>query len=231
MLPRRQAQACRGACPGFPGEPKEKQAPGIPLIYVPPFAFTGRLTPSPMKNYRAISLLVLFVLSAIAFTYLLHEFCVRYAASFAKEHHDYVYLLSPGTVFWYAPASILGTIAAFLITYSPRLLPWRTRVLAVLLAIGSVALVYFAAHSNFRLAENEIIFRRLWSLQEETHAYSSIKALRRIHAAGEEEKSTFVIEFYDAPEWTTAVEVIFPGDREEDFLEAKTGKTIEAVTN
>jgi hypothetical protein len=151
-------------------------------------------------------------------------------SSLAQVHDDSTYTIVPESPFWYAPASVLGTILAYLIVYLPHglLLPVRIRVLGILLAIGSLALAYFAAHSSLRLAENEIIFCRLWSVQEERLTYSEIRALKEVYDPSDE-KVVFVIESHDAPEWTTAVEAIFPDQREKSFLSERTGKIIEKV--
>jgi hypothetical protein len=108
------------------------------------------------------------------------------------------------------------------------MLPGCTRLLAFLLAVGSIALAYFAAHSSLRLAKNEIIFRRLWSFEEKRFPYSEVKALKEIHYSGDE-KVVFVIEFENEPKWTTAVEVVFPSESEKAFLSKSTGKPIERI--
>lgn len=187
---------------------------------------------SRMANYRAILPVVIFVSIGIAATCSLHEFFTWYGSSVAKGYSGYIFLLVPGPIFWYAPAAVLGTTVAYLIVYSAsvHLLPWRTRLTAVLLVIGSAALVYFAAHSNLRLEEKEMVFRRLWSFEEERHSYSRVKGLSWVRHSGDE-SAAFVIEFDDAPKWTTRVEVIFPDEREQNFLAEKSGKMIEDVKN
>jgi hypothetical protein len=182
------------------------------------------------RNLRRLFLLVMFLLCGAALTYVLRETFVRYTASITQTYIDSVHAVVPESVFWFAPASILGTILAYNVVYFQQgmLLPGRVRALAVLLAIGSIVLAYFGAHSSLRLAENEIIFRRLWSVEKERLRYSDVKALKEVYYPADE-TVVFVIEFHHAPEWTTAVEVVFPGEREKAFLSERTGKTIEKL--
>ena len=59
---------------------------------------------------------------------------------------------------------------------------------------------------------------------------NEVKALKEVHYSGDD-KVVFVIEFENVPEWTTAVEVVFPGEREKTFLSERTGKSIEQVVS
>ena len=173
---------------------------------------------------------MLFLSASAVITYVLHQSFVSYTTSLAQAYIDSLYTVVPQSPFWYVPASILGTLAAFKLTYTRHgvWLPGRIRLLAFLLAVGSIALVYFGAHSSLRLAKNEIIFRRLWSFEEQRIPYSEVKALKEVHYSGDE-MVVFVIEFKNAPEWTTAVEVVFPGEKEKTFLSERTGKHIEQI--
>jgi hypothetical protein len=83
-------------------------------------------------------------------------------------------------------------------------------------------------HSRLQLSESEIVLRRIWSFEDEHYPYSEIKALKDIRdRAGD--TTAFVIEFEHAEDWSTAVEVIFPEEREKDYLSRRSGKPIETV--
>jgi hypothetical protein len=168
---------------------------------------------------------------AAGLTYVLHEGFAWYAASLAEQHADTIHVVRPGSTFWYAPASVLGVIVAWKMVYSGLSfqLPRRIRVLSMLLAFGSVVLTYFAAHSYLRMTQHEIVMRRLWSVSEERRPYSEVKALKEVSHPGDD-NIDFVIEFYDAPEWTTAVEIVFPDEGQKMFLSARSGKPVERVT-
>ena len=173
----------------------------------------------------------MFSSCAAGLTYVFHESFLWYAASFMEEHADTVHVVRPGSTFWYAPASVLGAITAWKTVYSGSAfqLPRRIRILSILLAIGSVVLTYFAAHSYLRMTEHEIVMRRLWSVSEERRRYSAIRALKEVSHPGED-NIDFVIEFYDGPEWTTAVEIVFLDERQKMFRSARSGKPVEQVT-
>jgi hypothetical protein len=179
----------------------------------------------------------------------LHELFMWYSESSADQVGEGVYVLRPDTNFWYAPALVLGVIGACILIYFLYGLLLQNHVreyryysnlstgfnaramyltFAVLLGAMFLAIALFAMHSRLQLSESEIVLRRMWSLEDEHYPYSEIKALKDIRdRAGD--TTAFVIEFEHAEDWSTAVEVIFPEEREKDYLSRRSGKPIETV--
>jgi hypothetical protein len=192
--------------------------------------------------------LAAFVVLAPACVFGLHGFFMWYAQSSADQAGEGILLL-PNENFWYAPATVLGVIGACILIYFLYGVLLRDRVteyryysnlstglnargmyLAFAIVLGTMflAIAFFAARSKLQLTESEIVVHRLWSLKDEHYFYSDIKALKEVRdRAGE--TTAFVIEFEHAEEWSTAIEVIFPGEREKDYLSRRSGKPIETV--
>lgn len=201
------------------------------------------------ERYRKwdVWLTIAFLALAPFCAYALHSGFLWYTRYLAQGLGPSVYTVLPESNFWYAPASVLGVIlACFLIFFAyEALLRRRAReyryysnmnvgfnasrmylVLGSLLGVAFAVLAYFAAHSSFQLTESEIVVHRLFSGREERYAYARVMALRQISdPAGE--KSTFVIDFYDAKPWTTKVEIVFPDEVEKAYLSERCGKPIE----
>jgi hypothetical protein len=191
---------------------------------------------------------VLFVLAPIC-VYALHAYFIWHTQMVSGHAGESIYLLTPDSNFWYAPASVLGIIAACVLTtflfdvllrdraheyrqYADLSTGMNARgmyvTLAALLGIPFFAIAYFAAHSKLQLTEHEIVLRRIWSLGEERHPYSQVTALREIRD-GHFDHTEFVIEFAQDAPWSTKIEVIFPGQAVKNFLSARTGRTIDVV--
>jgi hypothetical protein len=192
--------------------------------------------------------LAAFVVLAPACVLGLHEFLVWYAQSSADQAGESILLL-PNANFWYAPAAVLGVIGACVLIYFLYGLLLGNRVaeyryysklstglnargmyLAFEIVLGTMflAIAFFAARSKLQLTEKEIVLHRLWSLEDEHYPYADIKALKEVRdRAGE--TTAFVIEFEHAKEWSTAIEVIFPEERDKDYLSRRSGKPIETV--
>lgn len=195
------------------------------------------------------ALIIFFLLLAPYCVYAVHELLVWYTQFEARELGQSVYTVLPDSTFWYAPASVLGVILACVLVslIYHALLGWRAELyrhyanlatgmnasrmylaFGLLLGSGFSALAFFAAHSSFQLTQDEIVLHRLFTTDEERHPYARVKALKQVSTS--DEKSHFVIEFEDAPDWTTAVEVIFPGDSEIAYLSERSGKPVQSVT-
>jgi hypothetical protein len=190
-----------------------------------------------------------FIVLAPICVYALHAYFIWHTHMVSGNAGDSIYLLTPESNFWYAPASVLGIIVAGALTTFLFDLLLRDRLqeyqryanlnagmnarrlyvtLAALLGIPFFAIAYFAAHSKLQLTEHEIILRRIWSLGEERHLYSQVTALKEIRD-GQSDHAEFVIEFEQDEPWSTKVEVIFPGKDVKTFLSERTGKTIDDV--
>ncbi len=190
-----------------------------------------------------------FLVIAPICVYMLHEAFVAYTSYHAPGLAHAVHTVLPASPFWYAPATILGSIVAcFLVYFLYRsLLGERSReyqyysnrsagfnasrmFLAAGLMLGGMflGLTIFAAQSSLQWPDNRIVMRRLWSRQPEQYLYAQVKALKEVYRP-EKENPDFVIELNEAPRWSTAMEIVFPGPVEKRFLSERTGKAIEKV--
>ena len=200
------------------------------------------------RKWDYFGVVAFFVLAPLL-TYGLHELFIEWSQSLAPRAGDSVYTLLPNSNFWYAPATVLGVIISCFMIYFMYGVLLRSRgqeyryyanlstgmnaramylTFGLLLGGGFFAIAYFAAHSNLRLTEDEIVFRRIWSLEDEHYPYSRIRRLREVHHS-EEDQVDFMIELDDAERWSTKVEVVFPGPREKEFLSQRAGKPIERL--
>jgi hypothetical protein len=191
--------------------------------------------------------IVAFLALAPLLAYGVHEGLVAYAESGPREPS--VHELRPSTVFWYAPAAILGCVLAGLAVHLLYRLALRGRgaeyqhysnlstginasrmylVVGLMLAMASLSLAWFAAQSRLCMTEHELIVRRIWSLHEERHPYNQITALKDIHER-RKDRTIFVIRFADAEDWSTKVEVIFPGEAEKAYLSRRSGRPVERI--
>ncbi|HEV8585558.1 MAG TPA: hypothetical protein VGT02_11375 [Methylomirabilota bacterium] len=189
---------------------------------------------------------VAFFVLAPPCVYALHAAFMRYTAARAGGLELGRYTMLPGSAFWYVPASLVGAVAACVLVSILYRVLLRGRAAeyryvsnasagfnatgmfiaaGIFFTIGGLALGYFAAHSRLQLTDREIVVHRLWSLDEERYPYARVKALKELESA-DGKKTDFIIEFDGAPEWTTAVEIIFPGADEKGFLARQTGKPI-----
>ena len=178
-------------------------------------------------------------------TWGLHEALVAYTQS--DPHAPAVHELRPGGTFWWAPAAFLGCVLAgplvgvlYRVLLRGRSDEYRHYVnlrtglnvrplllaLGLVLGTGSLALAWFAAQSRLIMTENELVIRRIFSLADERYPYSSIRGLREIHDR-RKDNTIFVIQLAGAPDWSTKVEVIFPGDVEKAWLMRRSGRRIQ----
>jgi hypothetical protein len=211
--------------------------------------FAGHSPDDLRRRYRKWDLAsrAAFLLLAPLCTYVLHEAFVAYTQNRPREPS--VYELRPGTIFWYVPAVFLGcVVAGFAVRLVYRaLLRGRSGeyryylnvnaginasrlypAVGLLVGAPSLALAYFASQSTLRMTEHDLVIRRIWSLAEERHAYTDITALKEIHER-RKDRRIFVIRFADAEDWTTKIEVIFPGDAEKAYLSRRSGRVIETL--
>jgi hypothetical protein len=203
------------------------------------------------KKYRRLDYLdtAAFLVLVPASVYAVHEALVWLAAAPSQGLEPTVYSVVPASAFWYAPAGVLGAIVACLLVAGLNRLLLRERAAeyryssnatagfnatrmfvaaAVLMGVGALTLSFFAAHSRLQLTEDGMVVHRLWSLREERYRYSQIKALKDVVDAAKK-KTDFVIELEGAPDWTTAIEIVFPGADERRFLAERSGKAIRVV--
>jgi hypothetical protein len=178
---------------------------------------------------------ILFIVLAMAFGYAVHRWFVNYTESLARDAGEAIYTLVPGSAFWLVPASILGVLfAAGLMLAVLRQenagkphasangltgIPWFLVAGGLAIAIFMGALCYFAAHSRLQLTADEIVLRRLWSVETEHYPYSRVSALTE---EGDRDGGAFSIHLKEAPIWSTRQEVIFPGEAEKRYLETRT---------
>ena len=203
------------------------------------------------RKYRRLNYIdaAAFLVLGPACVYGVHEGLVRYVASRARGLEGSVHAVLPDSGFWYVPAGVLGVIVACLLIDGLNRLLLRERAAeyrhssnatvgfnatrmfvaaGVLMAVGALTLAFFAARSRLQLTEDEIVVQRLWSLQEERYRYSRVKALTEVVDAVKK-KTDFVIELDGAPDWTTAVEIVFPDPDAKRFLADRTGKVIRTL--
>ena len=203
------------------------------------------------KKYlpRALAEIVVFLIIAPLLVRILQVRFVAHSQSFtAPATATYALTTDPG--FWYVPASFLGVVlACVLIHLGNRLLLsdggreyrywFDARIgfaasklfltVGIVVAAGGFALAHYAAQSHMVFTPTGLIFQKMWSMQEEQHPYSDIRALKQVMDA-DGQSSEFRIEFNDAEPWTTAEEEIFPEAEHKAFLEHVTGKRIEVLS-
>ena len=202
------------------------------------------------REYRPwdYALVIFFLLLAPYCVYALHELFLWHTQFVAQDLGESVYTVLPDSIFWYAPASVLGVILACVLVsiLYHALLGMRANqyryyanlaagmnasrmylVFGLLLGCGFAGLAVFAAHSSFQLTKDEIVLHRLFGVDEERYPYAQVKGLKQVSSP--DGKSAFVIEFEDAPDWTTAVEIVFPGDSEIAYLSQRSGKPVQSV--
>jgi hypothetical protein len=98
-------------------------------------------------------------------------------------------------------------------------------VLGALVMAGSAVMAYFGMRTGLFLGRDELVFDRIWSLEEERYRYDQVKALREV-LNDDGEKWNFVIQIAGAPDWSTGREVTFPDDEQKALLVKRTGKRI-----
>jgi hypothetical protein len=195
------------------------------------------------------ALRLMFAILVPLCVYALHQGFESYASLVARDLGDSIHTVLPNSNFWYVPALVLGIIQAFILAYflNHLLLGGRAHefrihsdlnvgidairiYLAFAMLVGGMfsAVAFFAAHTSLQLTENEVVIHRLFSLEEERYPYARVKALKEVSDTSGE-KTDFVIELDGAPDWTTAVEVVFPDRPEKAYLSQRSGKPIERL--
>lgn len=188
-----------------------------------------------------------FLVLAVAVSYGLHDLLVTYTQSGPRT--PAVHELRPDGLFWWVPAATLGCVLAGLLVRVLYRVLLRERseefryyanlrtglnatrmyfAIGIVFGLASLALAYFAAQSSLRMTADELVIRRIWSLTDEHYPYTRIRGLREIHER-RKDRTIFVIELTDADDWTTQVEVIFPGEEEKAYLARRSGRPIERV--
>ena len=221
----------------------------FPLRTPPEYAGLDLAVLKSKYRKRELVGVIAFLMVAPLLVFELHAWLVAYAQRFTPHDHP-VHRLTAGPEFWYVPAVFFGAPATCLLIH------WGNRILlpdggreyrywsnastgfrassmflsfGVVFVAGGVLLTHFAARTYLEIAPSELIFQRMWSLKEEHHPYSHVRALRETIDASRQ-SSDFVIEFTDAEPWSTAQEVVFPDAEDKAFLERATGKRIETVS-
>ena len=190
-----------------------------------------------------------FTVLAVAASWLCHRALVAYAGSRSDSDAGSIYTVRPGPAFWYVPAIFFGCVlAGVLVHVWNRLrLPGGgrefrdyanvsagfnvTRMFTVCeIAFGGFGLLlaYFAATTVVHLRQDDIVLRRLWSLQDERYPYSAVTGLADV-VDTPNDTSHFEIRLDGAETWTTKVEVVFFTEAEKQFLASKTGRPIQKM--
>jgi hypothetical protein len=201
------------------------------------------------RRWDVFGVVAFFAVAPLA-VYVTHFLLMAYASTFAPAEPDAIHRLTAAAPFWYVPASFIGVVLACVaihLMYRAALVDGgrlyrfvgnatvgfdasRMYVAFGVLTFGAgMLLAYFAARTSLQLTPSEIVMTRMWSVDEERHAYSDIAALKQVDEP-EKQKAYFVIEFTNAPQWSTAVEVVFPDEAQQAFLAVQTGRSIEHVT-
>lgn len=216
-----------------------------------PFRHRPELESHPYEEVRAryrpwdYALVILFAVLAPICVYGLHAFFLWHTASLDRDFGGAVYVVVPNSNFWYAPALVLGVIlaCAILSVFYHRVLGKSAMeyrhssnfatginasrlylVFGLLMGGGFGILAILAANSSLRLMQDEIVVHRLFSSTDEHYPYDRVKALRQV-ATGDG-GSHFIIEFDGAPDWSTAVEVVFPGPSAIAYLSQRSGRPV-----
>ncbi|MBX9775852.1 MAG: hypothetical protein K2Y71_15850 [Xanthobacteraceae bacterium] len=190
---------------------------------------------------RRILVAIAFLALATAFSYVLHNAFVGLTALLAPKADGAIFTLVPVTPFWWAPASVLGSLLSGAVVWAaiflrdrrapaagqgPRVMPVRLIALCIFLAALMGLATIFAVRSNLQLMPDEIVLRRMWSFGIERYPYSRVVALIEEGEPGRR-GSSFSIHLKDAPAWSTRQEVIFPGSAEKQYLAKRTGLEIQ----